>query len=92
MLSNLAIDDREGFSCFYTGPVVLDKSRYYVEFELYESGTVSGNPTLSGSTLNQSKSYEPYSTVRIPFEWQVKTGSLLRARIVDGKYEDQSSG
>ena len=92
MLSNLAIDDREGFSCFYTGPVVLDKSRYYVEFELYESGKVSGNPTLSGSTLNQSKSYEPYSTIRIPFEWQVKAGSLLRARIVDGKYEDQSSG
>ena len=92
MLSNLAIDDREGFSCFYTGPVVLDKSRYYVEFELYESGTVSGNPNLSGSTLNQRKSYEPYSTVRIPFEWQTKAGSLLRARIVDGKYEDQSSG
>ena len=68
MLSNLAIDDREGFSCFYTGPVVLDKSRYYVEFELYESGTVSGNPNLSGSTLNQSVRYEPYSTVRIPFE------------------------
>ena len=92
MLSNLAIDDREGFSCFYTGPVVLDKSRYSVEFELYESGTVSGNPNLTGSTSNQPKSYEPYSTVRIPFEWQVKPGSLLRARIVDGKYEDQSSG
>ena len=92
MLSNLAIDDREGFSCFYTGPVVLDKSRYYVEFELYESGTVSGNPNLSGSTLNQSVRYEPYSTVRIPFEWEVTAGSLLRARIVDGKYEDQSSG
>lgn len=68
MLSNLAIDDREGFSCFYTGPVVLDKSRYYVEFELYESGTVSGSPILSGSTLTQSVRYEPYSTVRIPFE------------------------
>ena len=92
MLSDLAIDDREGFSCFYTGPVVLDKSRYYVKFELYESGTASGNPTLSGSTLNQSVRYEPYSTIRIPFEWQVKAGSLLRARIVDGKYEDQSSG
>ena len=92
MLSNLAIDDREGFSCFYSGPVVLDKTRYSVEFELYESGKVSGNPNLSGSTSNQSKSYEPYSTVRIPFEWQVQPGSLLRARIVDGKYEDQSSG
>ena len=92
MLSNLNIDDREGFSCFYTGPVVLDKSRYSVEFELYESGTVSGNPNLGGSTSRQRKSYEPYSTVRIPFEWQVKPGSLLRARIVDGKYEDQSSG
>ena len=92
MLSNLAIDDREGFSCFYTGPVVLDKTRYSVEFELYESGIASGNPNLSGSTSNQPKSYEPYSTVRIPFEWQTKAGSLLRARIVDGKYEDQSSG
>ena len=92
MLSNLAIDDREGFSCFYSGPVVLDKTRYSVEFELYESGIASGNPNLSGSTSNQPKSYEPYSTVRIPFEWQVKPGSLLRARIVDGKYEDQSSG
>ena len=92
MLSNLAIDDREGFSCFYSGPVVLDKTRYSVEFELYESGIASGNPNLSGSTLNQRKSYEPYSTIRIPFEWEVKAGSLLRARIVDGKYEDQSSG
>ena len=92
MLSNLAIDDREGFSCLYTGPVVLDKSRYSVEFELYESGTVSGNPNMAGSTSNQRKSYEPYSTVRIPFEWQTTSGSLLRARIVDGKYEDQSSG
>ena len=68
MLSNLNIDDREGFSCLYTGPVVLDKSRYSVEFELYESGIASGNPNLSGSTSNQRKSYEPYSTVRIPFE------------------------
>ena len=68
MLSDLNIDDREGFSCFYTGPVVLDKNRYYVEFELYESGTVSGNPNLTGSTSNQPKSYEPYSTIRIPFE------------------------
>ena len=68
MLSNLNIDDREGFSCFYTGPVVLDKTRYSVEFELYESGIASGNPNLSGSTSNQPKSYEPYSTVRIPFE------------------------
>ena len=68
MLSNLAIDDREGFSCFYSGPVVLDKTRYSVEFELYESGIASGNPNLSGSTSNQPKSYEPYSTVRIPFE------------------------
>ena len=68
MLSNLAIDDREGFSCLYTGPVVLDNKRYYVEFELYESGIASGNPNLSGSTLNQSIPYEPYSTIRIPFE------------------------
>ena len=68
MLSNLNIDDREGFSCFYTGPVVLDKSRYSVEFELYESGIASGSPNLSGSTSHQRKSYEPYSTVRIPFE------------------------
>ena len=68
MLSNLAIDDREGFSCLYTGPVVLDQSRYSVEFELYESGTVSGNPNMAGSTSHQRKSYEPYSTVRIPFE------------------------
>lgn len=92
MLSNLAIDDREGFSCLYTGPVVLDNKRYYVEFEWYESGKPTGSPNLGGSTLNQRIPYEPYSTIRIPFEWQTTSGSLLRARIVDGKYEDQSSG
>ena len=91
MLSNLALDDREGFSCFYTGPVLLDNSRFYVEFEWYRSGAASGAPTASGSTLNQLKPYEPYSTVRIHCEGQFTTGSLLRARIVDGKYPDQSS-
>lgn len=92
MLSDLNLDDREGFSCLYTGLVELDNKRYYVEFEWYRSGMVSGAPTASGSTLNQLRTYEPYSTIRIHCEGQFTTGSLLRARIVDSKYQDQSSG
>lgn len=91
MLSDLALDDREGFSCLYTGPVELDNKRYYVEFEWYRSGMASGTPTASGSTLNQLHTYEPYSTIRIHCEGQFTTGSLLRARIVDSQYEDLSS-
>ena len=51
----------------------------------------SGAPNASGSTLNQLIPYESYSTVRIHCEGQFTAGSLLRARIVDGKYPDLSS-
>lgn len=83
-LSDLEVDDRNGFSCRYDGPYEINNRTRYVEFEFYSNGLPIGRPDESGSTLFQFTTYQPGSTIRIRVDGQYQySGALLRARIVD---------
>lgn len=68
-LTDLEMDDREGFSCRYVGdPRTIDNNRYYVEFEWYQRGDPAitrDRPDETGSTLGQSRRYNTGDIISI---------------------------